>query len=227
MLKNNVMTKPIASLADSAARVSFWAAAAFVVLLAALHIIEPEFDPSWRVISEYALGQYGWIMVAAFLSLAVSYVALFVAIKSQLRTLAGRIGLGSLLISALGLAMAAVFPTDPLTTSPEAATASGTLHTVGGTLGLAMTIAAVLVSWQLARQPAWFGARRSLWLAAGVAVACSVAFIVIAMIVVPSDGKFGPDVLIGWPGRVEIVAYCVWLMVVARQAMRVRKGKSV
>ncbi len=221
MLKNSVMTKPITSLADSAARISFWAAAAFVVLLAALHIIEPEFDPSWRVISEYALGQYGWIMVAAFLSLAVSYVALFVAIKSQLRTLAGRIGLGSLLISALGLAMAAVFPTDPITTSPEAATTSGTLHTVGGTLGLAMTVATVLISWKLARDPAWSEAWRPVVWAGGIAVACTVAFIVIAMMVVPSDGTFGPDVLIGWPGRVEIVAYCVWLMVVARQAMRI------
>jgi len=39
--------------------------------------------------------------------------------------------------------------------------------------------------------------------------------------VIPSDGKFGPDVPVGWPGRIEILAYSAWLMVVARQAIRV------
>jgi hypothetical protein len=29
-------------------------------------------------------------------------------------------------------------------------------------------------------------------------------------------------VLVGWPNRFEILAYSVWLMVVARQALRVR-----
>jgi hypothetical protein len=37
-----------------------------------------------------------------------------------------------------------------------------------------------------------------------------------------SGGKFGPDVLVGWPNRIEIVAYSVWLMVAAWQAIRVR-----
>lgn len=32
---------------------------AFLLLLASLHLIEPEFDPSWRMISEYELGKYG------------------------------------------------------------------------------------------------------------------------------------------------------------------------
>lgn len=45
-----------------AARLSFAAAATFVVLLAALHLIKPELDPSWGFISEYAIGDNGWIM---------------------------------------------------------------------------------------------------------------------------------------------------------------------
>src|SRR6185503_8028062 len=167
----------------TAARVSFAADAAFVVLLAALHILEPEFDPSWRFISEYELGRYGWMMVLAFLSLAVSYVALFIAIKSQLRTIAGRIGRVLLLISALGLAMGGIFTTDPITISPDAATTSGTLHNIGGTLGLAMTFAAVIISWILARNPAWSVARGPLLWAAGIAVACTIAFIVITIMV--------------------------------------------
>lgn len=30
-----------------------------LLLLASLHVLSPEFAPSWRMISEYALGRYG------------------------------------------------------------------------------------------------------------------------------------------------------------------------
>src|SRR6185436_17673348 len=90
-MTRDLTTKPVTAISLTAARLSFAAAVLFVVLLVALHFIEPEFNPSWRFISEYELGRYGWIMVLAFLSLAVSYVALFMAIQSQLRTLVGRL----------------------------------------------------------------------------------------------------------------------------------------
>jgi hypothetical protein len=227
MTKVTTTTRPVTEISKTAARVSFAAASVFVVLLAALHVLEPEFDPSWRFISEYELGRYGWAMVLAFLSLAVSYLALFIAIRSQLRSLVGRIGLALLLISAVGLVMAGIFKTDPITTSPDAATTSGMLHNVGGTLGIAMTFAAVVVSWKLAQNPAWASARRSLLWTAGIAVTCTVGFIVYLMAVLPSDVTFGPGVLAGGIGRIEILAYSVWLMVVAWQATRVRGQKSL
>jgi len=57
MSKDTTTTKPVTAISEAAARVSFAAAATFVVLLAALHVLEPEFDPSWRFISEYELGR--------------------------------------------------------------------------------------------------------------------------------------------------------------------------
>src|SRR4028119_1389398 len=33
---------------------------------------QPELDPPWRFLSEYALGRGGWLMTAAFVALAVS-----------------------------------------------------------------------------------------------------------------------------------------------------------
>jgi len=47
-----------------------------------LHVVKSDFDPSWRMISKYEIGRYGWLMVAAFLTLAASCVAVQ-------RTLAG------------------------------------------------------------------------------------------------------------------------------------------
>jgi hypothetical protein len=214
------------AISPTAARLSFAGAATFAILLAALHFIKPELDPSWHFISEYAIGEYGWIMVLAFLSLALAYASLLVAIRSQLRTIAGRIGLALLLLSALGLTIAAIFTTDPITVSENAVTTEGTLHNLGGTLGLAMPFAAVLIGWRLARNPAWSSARRPLLWATGLAlVAFLVSFVSLSIMVSRSGGEFGPDVLVGWPNRIEIVAYSVWLMVVARQAIRVRSQR--
>lgn len=226
MAEDIATARPMAAISLTAARLSFAGAATFVVLLVALHFIKPEVDPSWHFISEYAIGDSGWIMEFAFLSLALSYVSLFVAIWSQLRTSAGRIGLALLLVSALGLTIAAVFTTDPITVSEDAVTTEGTLHNLGGTLGIAMPFAAVLIGWKLARNPAWSSARRPLlWATALSLLAFLVSFVSLGVMVSWNGGEFGPDVLVGWPNRIETVAYSVWLMVVARQAIRVRSRR--
>jgi hypothetical protein len=227
MAEDTATAKPVRAIPRTAALLSFAGAATFVVLLAALHFIKPELDPSWHFISEYAIGDYGWMMVLAFLSLALSYVSLFVAVRSQLRTLAGRIGLALLVVSALGLIIAAIFTTDPITVSEDAVTTEGTLHNLGGTLGIAMPFAAGLIGWRLARNPAWSSARRPILCATGLAlVAFVVSFFSLGVMASQSGGKFGPDVLVGWSNRLEVVAYSVWLMVVAWQAVKLRGEES-
>ena len=227
MADDTVSVKPVTAISPTAALLSFAGAATFVVLLAALHFIKPELDPSWHFISEYAIGDYGWIMVFAFLSLALSYVSLFVAIRSQLRTIVGRIGLVLLLVSALGLTIAAIFTTDPISVSEDAVTTEGTLHNLGGTLGIAMPFAAGLIGWKLARSPAWSSAKRSLLWATGlVLVAFVVSFFSLGVMVSQSGGKFGPDVLVGWPNRFEMLAYSVWLMTVAWQVVKLCGQRS-
>lgn len=224
MAEHTLRTEPVMAVPRTAARLSFASAAAFAVLLVALHFVKPELDPSWHFISEYAIGRLGWMMVLAFLALSVGYVGLFAALRSQLRTIAGRVGLAFLLVSALGLAIAAVFTTDPVTVTPGAATIEGRLHNLGGTLGFAMPFAAALIGWKLARNPAWSSARRPiLWATALALVAFMVSFVSLGVIVSQSGGTFGPGVPAGWPGRFEILAYSVWMMVVARQAIQVQR----
>jgi hypothetical protein len=223
MTEDATAVKPVRAMSRIATLLSFAGAVMFVVLLAVLHFIRAELDPSWHFISEYAIGDYGWIMVLAFLSLALSYVSLFVATHSQLRTIVGRIGLVLLLVSALGLTIAAIFTTDPITVSKDDVTTEGSIHNLGGTLGIAMPFAAGLIGWKLARNPAWFSAKGPLLLATGLAlVAFVVSFVSLGVMVAQSGGEFGPEVLIGWPTRMETLAYCVWLMTVAWQALKLR-----
>jgi hypothetical protein len=199
------------------------AAGTFVLLLAVLHMLRPDLDPTWRFISEYAVGDHGWVMVLAFLSLALSFIALFFALRSEIKSTSGRIGLTALLISATGLMMAAIFPTDPVSTTPDAMTTSGKLHSLGGALGIAMPFAAALITWNLARNPGWAHARRSVIWTAALALVATLALIVAVAVMVPSDGVFGPEVRVAWVGRLEILAYSAWLITVSGRLARVSR----
>ena len=119
-----------------------------------------ELEPSWRMISEYEIGHYGWIMQVAFASPSMSCVAIFVAIRSQIRTTGGRVGAALLLLDAAGLLIAALAASDPITASVAQLTVTGKWHTNGAQLGIpSFPIAAVLISYSLGRNEAWMHGR--------------------------------------------------------------------
>jgi hypothetical protein len=68
------------------AKTAIAAATAVIVLLAALHVLSPEFDQSYRVVSEYANGQHAWVLSLMFIAWAPGSWALAFAIRSQTRT---------------------------------------------------------------------------------------------------------------------------------------------
>jgi len=197
----------------TAARLSIASSVTTLVLLAALHILSPEFDPSWRMVSEYALGDYGWVLSLMFLTWALSCVCLFFAVRPQIHTIGGKIGLGFLLVSAVGTGMAAFFDI------------SHSLHGLAFMIGIpSLPIAAILISVSLVRNQGWDSSRRSLlWLAnlPWMSVGLMVAIMVIGLS--QSGGEFNPGVLIGWPNRLVVLAYCGWLMAAARGAIQVER----
>lgn len=200
------------ALSSTAARWTIASATLALVALAVLHLLSPEFDPSWRFVSEYALGDYGWVLSIMFVAWALSCVTLFFAIRSQVHTLGGKIGLGFLLAAALGMGMASVFD------------ASHNLHGVAALIGMpSLPIAAPLISVSLVRNRAWSSARRALlWTAQlpwiSLVLMTAAVFIGLSL----NDGEFGPGVLAGWPNRLMVVSYCVWLITVARAADRLQ-----
>ncbi|GAA4376008.1 DUF998 domain-containing protein [Agromyces bauzanensis] len=99
--ESNVVTGPLTAASKPLAVTSAATVGAFVLIFVMLHAIEPEFDPSWRFISEYQLGGWGWLMSLSFVCLSVSATTLLLAVRSQIRTVGGRIGLGLLALSAV------------------------------------------------------------------------------------------------------------------------------
>ena len=220
--------KPATAISLTAARISLVSGATLVVLLTALHFVKPDLNPSWHVISEYALGDYGWIMTIAFLAWGLSAVSLYVAIRSQVQTLAGRIGLVFLLVGAASPILAAIFPTDPITTPPDAVTTSGAIHSTGAMLIDGILIAATILTLSLVRKnPNWSPVRRPLIWATVLAWVGAVVFTVSMAVLLPQNGgQLGQDVLIGWQSRFVVVAYTAWLMTAAWCAIKVRSRQE-
>ncbi|MFC9774230.1 DUF998 domain-containing protein [Paenibacillus chitinolyticus] len=218
--KPPVTVKPVTVTASRFALVSVFSGTLFILVLCSLHLLEPEFDPTWRFISEYALGGFGWMMRLAFGLLAAVQICVAVAIYPQIRTVAGYIGLVILGISAIGVLIAAIFITDPISISPDDATFSGRMHSIGAMLDYT-PVAALLLSISLTRDNTWRPIRNRLFVSAGIALAAMVVFI----LQIPQDGQFGPEVLAGLFGRVLIIADLLWLLIVGVHAAKLHKQR--
>lgn len=63
-------------ISQPAAKLAIAAVITYQLMLFGLIFARPDMDPSWRALSEYALGPRGWMMSAAFLLGALSYGSL-------------------------------------------------------------------------------------------------------------------------------------------------------
>lgn len=186
------------SLPLTAARLSIAASVATVVLLAALHALSPEFDPSFRVVSEYADGRYPWVLSLMFAAWAVSSWMLVPALWPYLHNLAGRAGLVFLSVAGIGEAMASVFDIHH------------PLHDIAGALGvLGLPLAAIFISSALGRLPEWQEARAVLLWTANLTWVILVLMVVALMLIRKVN-------LVGYPNRLLVVLYCIWAIAAAR-----------
>lgn len=196
--------------ARNAALVSIAGTGTFLVILVVLHVVRPDLDPSWRFISEYELGPYGWLMHIAFISLAVGTASVALAVLSQARGIAGYLGIALLLISATGMTLTGIV-------APES---DSRLHDIGAMLDL-VPFAALLLEWSLSRNERWASTRVSPWTVALLPTLGLLVFMVSIAILLPRNGgRPGPSVFVGWQNRFMIVAQCIWLFYSARRVLR-------
>jgi Protein of unknown function (DUF998) len=196
----------------------YWACTAlaavvvFLMLLAALHFLEPEFDPSKRLISEYELGRYGWIMSLAFFSLGFGVLA---TLRSTGKASIGaRGGIGRWWFLAISIAFfggGIFYPYRPPTLASY-------IHGLCGVIVIVtFPMAATLYGSGLARNRAWTALRGQLrWATVLVWVGLLLfagSVIVFGIMSQPVD-RSNPNLLVGWQNRFMIVTYSIWLMVV-------------
>jgi hypothetical protein len=200
----------ILSPAEIAAAYAIGASAVAVALVVVLHFLEPEFAPSWRMLSEYSLGRYGLLMRLAFLAAGTAVVALAYALSS----LTGAIAVWLLAVTAIGLLGAVFVDTDPITTPRAQFTTRSNVHAALGSifilgLPLAATIAGLAVAGDPVIGP--------ILAVASVVPWAGLVWFMAATLRAPrrADGSGGPEVRIGWPNRFSCLAYMGWVALAA------------
>ncbi len=207
-----------ARISAPSARLAIAASGAVLLLLASLHVLSPEFDPSRRVVSEYANGRYGWVLSLMFASWALSSWALAVAVWSQLNTIGGKVGLALLVAAGVGEGMATVFDI------------KHPLHNLAGIIGVSsLPMAAMLISLSLGRTEAWSAVKRVILWTANLTWISLVLMLTALIIMIRGRTGAGHAMspgsiaVVGWANRLVVVVYCMWLVTVAVQALRLQQ----
>jgi Protein of unknown function (DUF998) len=223
----NILSNPTKSVmstssgTDRFAQTGIGSVTVFIILLALLHFLEPEFDPSWRFVSEYALGQFGSVMSLAFVALAVGIGATARVACKHSKSLLCYVGAGILVLASVGLCIAAIFPTDAVNTPPGLATTAGKLHMIGASLDCT-PLGALLISIALARNADWKMVRPYVVGTAILTIVTTIGFIAS----MPSDYIFGPGMMVGWWNRLIMLSYVCWIAVVCFNAILLSKRRA-
>ena len=206
-----------------AARLAIGASAAAILFLALLHVLSPEFDPSWRMVSEYANGGYGWVLSLMFAFWGISTWALAYAIWPQVKTKAGKIGLYFLVAAGIGEAMASVFDINHA------------LHSAASLIGIpSLAIAAMLISKSLVKDEAWAGVKKTLLWTANLTwisiLLMALAFAIMIVTFIQSGAEMPTDetlvitlpagviAFVGWANRFLVIVYNIWVTFAAQHA---------
>jgi hypothetical protein len=177
----------------------------FVLIVAALHFLQPDLNPLSQTTSEYAIGPYGFLMTSAFFSMSLSSWALVIGLYQGVAQLArSRIGLGLMGVWATGVLVAMLFPIDPQD-APQ--TLAGTIHAINGPVDfLSLTLGVFLVSRRFKNDEAWRPVYRS---ALVLALLMLVEFVGVPLALATGSG------LAGLAQRVFLVTFATWFCLAA------------
>jgi hypothetical protein len=221
MKEQTLMKKPF-----SAAKIVLITSITYLCILVLLHIIKPEVSPSWQTLSIYARGEWGWLGQVAYCVLGLTHIALFAAMRTQVKSRYGKVGLAILLIAGVGGILGGLGVSDPLNTIPSQASASGQLHAIGAALEIwGAPIAALLINLNLLRKnPEWRSAHTTLiW----VTILPLAGLILFMGSGAAAGTEIGPGDVIGYMNRVAIVAYIIWQIILARFVINLSKERKL
>ncbi len=115
-----------------------------LLCLLLLHFLSPEYDPSWRMISEYALGKYKAFLTAFFVLSAVCTSMLPFLLWNETTGLWSKVGLVLVFLSGVGALMGGLFDL------------KHPLHGAAFALGVpTIMVGALLVTYHLVNRSDW------------------------------------------------------------------------
>jgi hypothetical protein len=188
-------------------------AAAFSILLVLLHFLKPENDPSWRMISEYEIDRYGWLMRLAFFCWSIGVLGLAVALSQHISAIVDAL----LAIIGASIFGAGIFAADPIANSNKSQSRAGKLHTLFGMITIIGTpFVVTAIDWSLGGNPLAASIQPYLvWLTLMVWLGFLAFSSTMGYFVGTKKIPLGPQAKIGWSNRFMVFMYLAWLVVVA------------
>ena len=140
------------------AAISCFAYATLALLL--LHVVRPDLVPTSHMISEYAVGTFGWLMQSVFVGLSLGCAALLVGLtRNGPTSIVARLGAVLLAVASIGLIVSAIYPMD-LPGTPS--TRSGELHDLSFLVNVgSIALAIVLLTASFGSDFRWRSYRRT------------------------------------------------------------------
>jgi hypothetical protein len=203
------------------AKVIIGSGAMSLLCLLVLHFLSPEFKPSWRMISEYALGKHKSLITAFFLLWGLSTLLLTFLLWNETASIWAKIGLVLIFLSGVGAIMGGLFDV------------KHPLHGAAFGLGIpTLPIGALLVSYHLIKSADWnnhsstilFSAH-SVWVSLvlmGVAMAVMISGFNKAGVPMgkdvppPESVPAGVIAVAGYFNRILVLCYALWVIFIAR-----------
>lgn len=191
-----------------------------LLCLLLLHFLSPEYQPSWRMISEYAMGKYKVVLTAFFLLMGLCTMMLPFLLWNETTGVWSKIGLVLVFLSGVGGVMGGLFDL------------KHPLHGAAFALGIpTIPVGALLVSYHLAKRSDWVQySAATLWSAHALWI--SLVLMGVSMAVMMNGFKqagipMGPDAtppdkvppgviaVTGYFNRLLVICNTAWVMTMA------------
>ncbi|MBK7882125.1 MAG: DUF998 domain-containing protein [Saprospiraceae bacterium] len=191
-----------------------------LICLAILHIVSAEFKPSWRMVSEYALGKHKWLLTSFFILWSIGSILTSIHLWNFVTSKLAYTGLILIFISGIGAFMGGLFDV------------KHKLHGFSFLMGVpTLPVGAILVSYNLLNL-GYGTSSQSFILWSAHATWMSLVLMAISMIVMMTGFKksgipMGPNIeppkvvpegviaLAGYANRILVICYIGWLIVIS------------
>jgi len=132
--------RPVTPTLFATIAIVFYTYAVFALLL--MHVLRPDYTMRTHMISDYAVGRYGWVMTTWFIAMSCGCQTLMFGLaRSGLKTVSFKIGAGFLCVASIGLLISAFFPTD---LEEAASTRTGDIHTISFLINIVSIILSMI-----------------------------------------------------------------------------------
>jgi hypothetical protein len=183
--------------------------------IALLHILNTDFNPGYRYLSEYARGRYGLLMTSTFFVLSAGSLGLFFGLARSVSSKLPFVpGLVLWFIWACAIFLAGIYTSD-LQGTPH--TRTGQIHDQMGMIAFPSATFAVLV---LSLAMRWDTEWRSVWRPAMIlSVFALVSFLAL--------DRSGQNDLGGLDQRIFLAFALIWMWIVAKRIQRIAKAGGI